>query len=59
MIAKRERVHQVMLDLQPVAEAADLMKAGYPPAMETDLRWVWAAMGISFVLGWSLGKRNR
>jgi deazaflavin-dependent oxidoreductase (nitroreductase family) len=59
MVARRERVHQVALDLQPILPAAELIQAGYPPAMETDLRWVWAAMGLSFMLGWKLGKRRR
>lgn len=47
VIAKRERVFLIALD--PVPDAG-------PPAMPVDLKWVWGVMGISFVLGWLLGR---
>jgi deazaflavin-dependent oxidoreductase (nitroreductase family) len=59
MLAKRERLHQVALDLQPVDQARRLLQAGYPPAMETDLKWVWAVMAGAYLLGWWTGRRRR
>ncbi len=59
MLAKRERVHQVALDLQPIEPDNEPMAAIYPYPMSTDLKWVWAVMVGSFGLGWLLGRRNR
>jgi deazaflavin-dependent oxidoreductase (nitroreductase family) len=59
IFAKRERVHQVALDLQPVDQAGRLLQAGYPPAMVTDLKWVWGAMAGAYLLGWWAGRRKR
>ena len=47
VIAKRERVFLIALD--PTPEAG-------PPAMPADLKWVWGAMAVSFVIGWLLGR---
>jgi hypothetical protein len=59
MLAKRDRLHLVGLDLQPVAPKSQLLKDGYPPPMEIDLQWVWAALVGSFSLGWLMGRRRR
>jgi deazaflavin-dependent oxidoreductase (nitroreductase family) len=68
LVAKRERVHQVALDLQPgarptgpqpVTPGTKIVNTAFPPPMETDLRWVWAVMAGSFGLGWLAGRRRR
>ena len=58
MVAKRERLHQVALDLQPIGASGKVKDNTYPSAMETDLKWVWAVMAGSFGLGWLIGRRN-
>ncbi len=59
MVAKRERVHQVALDLQPAEPGSRYPDRSYPVAMEIDLVWVWAAMAGSFLAGWLLGRWRR
>ncbi len=59
LVAKRERVHQVALDLQPVGPQGKIDGRVYPPPMETDLRWVWAVMAGAFGMGWLVGRRRR
>jgi deazaflavin-dependent oxidoreductase (nitroreductase family) len=59
LAAKRERVHQVALDLQPIDLNRKALPDGYPPPMETDLKWVWAVMAVSFWLGWLAGRGRR
>ena len=59
MVAKRERVHEVALDLQPVEPGSKNAAAPFPAPMETDLKWVWGVAGVSFGLGWLMGRRNR
>jgi hypothetical protein len=56
MVAKRERIHQVALDLQPHEPGSRYPERTYPAVMETDLVWVWAVMAGSFMAGWLLGK---
>ena len=58
-MSKRARVHQVTLDLQPLEAGSKLMADGYPAAMETDLKWVWAVVASSFGLGWLIGRHRR
>ena len=59
LVARREHVHQVALDLQPIEQRSMVMDDGYPSPMETDLKWVWAVMAGSFGLGWLLGRRSK
>jgi len=59
LVSKRARVHQVALDLQPLEAGSKLMADGYPAAMETDLKWVWAVVASSFGLGWLIGRHRR
>ncbi|OGN93807.1 MAG: hypothetical protein A2Z71_11665 [Chloroflexi bacterium RBG_13_50_21] len=59
LVAKRERVHQVALDLQPVEIGSRILESGYPPAMQSDLQWVWAVMAGAFLLGMLVGRRRR
>ncbi len=59
MVAKRERFYQVALDLQPVESVISSASLSYPPAMETDLMWIWAVIAGSFSLGWLMGRRRR
>jgi deazaflavin-dependent oxidoreductase (nitroreductase family) len=58
MVAKRERIHQVALDLQADEPGNELQKYAYPPAMPADLKWVWAVMAGTFWLGWLIGRRK-
>ncbi|NJD60563.1 MAG: hypothetical protein C3F13_04075 [Anaerolineales bacterium] len=59
MLAKRDRLHQVALDYQPIVPGSKYPDNSYPTAMETDLRWVWAALAGSFAVGWLLGSRRK
>lgn len=59
MIAQRERIFQIALDLQPVLPFNQLVLTGYPYPMETDLRWVWLALAGTFGLGWLMGRCRR
>ncbi len=56
MIAQRERIFQIALDLQPVKPVNQLVEAGYPSPMEADLKWVWLVMAVSFGMGWLIGR---
>ncbi len=59
MVAKRDRFHQVALDLQPVESDTRRLADNFPAAMEIDLQWVWAVMAGSFILGWMVGRKRR
>ncbi len=59
LVAKRDRIHQIALDLQPVAVGNKTLEAAYPPPMEIDLMWVWAIIAGSFGLGWLIGRRGK
>ncbi len=58
MVANRERIYQLALDLQPIIPVDQLVESGYPYPMESDLKWVWPVMAGSFGLGWLLGRRR-
>jgi deazaflavin-dependent oxidoreductase (nitroreductase family) len=58
MVAKRQRIHQVALDIQPI-EPGKPQSQAFPPAMPADLKWVWAVMAGAFSLGWLVGRRKR
>jgi len=59
LVAKRERVNQVALELKPLEPGDKLDLKVYPAPMETDLKWVWAVMAGAFSLGWFTGRLRR
>jgi hypothetical protein len=59
MVAKRERVHQVALDLLPVDLRRTRLDPAFPPPMQTDLKWVWGVMSAAVVFGWLLTRKRR
>lgn len=59
MVAKRDRFHQVALDLQSIQPGGTLKQQDFPPAMPADLKWVWAVIAVSFFFGWLVGRRKR
>lgn len=59
MVSKRDRFHEVALDIQSTLPGTKTEKSDYPPAMPADLKWVWAVMAGSFWLGWMIGRRKR
>ena len=60
MVAKRERVHQVALDLLPVdLREGRRLDAAFPPPMPADLKWVWGVMSAAVATGWLLSRKRR
>ncbi len=59
MVAKRDRLYQVALDIQPPEPGTSTSLGAFPPAMDIDLKWIWPVLGGAFGLGWLIGRLGR
>jgi hypothetical protein len=60
LVTKRQRVHQVALDLLPVDLRVGAKRdPAFPPPMAADLKWVWGVMGAALALGWLANHKRR